>query len=213
MFVRFTGYGLSYMITVLLVTLPGGCSRDQASTGKTHDTAKPITDDAANHAALVAKLAKADQIDGQADKIVGRCASCALSMDGKPDHALKVLDYTLYFCKEACAQLFAKNMTKSVLAMKIPESLPAPDADQEDAKQRADTHAKIMAKLAAADLLDGKADKTVVRCASCALGMDGIAEHALQAHGYTLHFCQANCAQRFGKDIQGSVLAMEIPEN
>ena len=61
--------------------------------------------------------------------------------------------------------------------------------------------------------LDGAADKTVVRCAGCVLGMDGVADHSLEAHGYTLYFCRAGCAQRFGKDIKASILAMEIPED
>ena len=67
------------------------------------------------------KLAKADLLDGKADKIVTRCASCALNMDGKPKHALKVMDYTMYFCTKGCAERFAKHTTESVLGMKIPE--------------------------------------------------------------------------------------------
>ena len=74
-----------------------------------------------NQAEVEAKLAQADLLDGEADKIVMRCASCALKMDGSSDHALKVLDYTLYFCTERCAKSFAENTTKAVLALEIPE--------------------------------------------------------------------------------------------
>jgi len=68
-----------------------------------------------------AKLAKADLLDGKADKIVTRCASCALGMDGKAEHSLKALDYTMYFCTAGCAERFAKNMTESIEAMEVPD--------------------------------------------------------------------------------------------
>ena len=60
-------------------------------------------------------------LDGQADRIVTRCASCAPGMDGTSDHGLKVLDYALCFCTERCKKTFAQDTTESVLAMKIPE--------------------------------------------------------------------------------------------
>ncbi len=208
-----TRSGLSGMITVLLVTLPTGCSGEEASTATTSDVARPAPGDAARDSELIAKLAGADRLDGKADKVVARCAGCALNMDGKPDHGLKVLDYTLHFCREICAQQFARNLTKSVQEMKIPEDLPATEPIPKPEERGASVRDEMLAKLATADRLDGKADKIVVRCASCALSMDGIADHALKAHGYTLYFCQAGCAQRFGEDIEASVLAMEIPED
>ena len=53
-------------------------------------------------------LAKADQVNGTADKIVTKCARCNLAMDGTKEHALKVGEYTLLFCSEDCKQTFAK---------------------------------------------------------------------------------------------------------
>ena len=102
-----------------------GCSKKEAET--TPPAAEPLATEPAAATAddvpaeIEAKLAQADLLDGQADKVVTRCASCALSMDGKPDYSLKVLDYKLLFCTEGCAKSFAKDITKSVLAMKIPE--------------------------------------------------------------------------------------------
>lgn len=212
MFTQFIRHFLLCLTATLLLALPTGCSEEEASPGATRETAKSVEDDAATHAELAAKLAAADRLDGKADKIVARCASCGFKMEGKPDHSLKVLDYTLYFCREACAQSFAKNLTESVMAMRIPESLPEPGSEEED-KEDAGVQARIMAKLAAADLLDGKADKTVVRCAGCALGMDGSPDHALESHGYTLYFCKAECAERFSENIDASILSMEIPED
>lgn len=70
----------------------------------------------------------------------------------------------------------------------------------------------VEARLAKADALDGKTDKVVTKCAGCALGMDGKAEHSIAAHGYTLHLCSAHCKEDFSKDVDKSILAMELPE-
>ena len=107
--------------TVLLLAVTA-CSNERESKSTTPaDTAKSATSKAKPTAEVEAKLAQADLLDGEADKIVTRCASCALKMDGSSDHALKVLDYTLYFCTERCAKSFAANTTKAVLALEIPE--------------------------------------------------------------------------------------------
>lgn len=72
--------------------------------------------------------------------------------------------------------------------------------------------ATVEARLAKADAVDGKTDKVVAKCAACALGMDGNAEHSLQAHGYTLHLCSADCKEGFAENVDQSIMAMEIPE-
>ena len=112
-----------YWASVALLVALSGCSKEQTSTTttSTDEGAKPALGEAQTQTDMEALLAKADSFDGEADKIVARCASCSLGMDGKSDHAVKVLDYTLHFCSERCAQTFAEDTTKSVLAMKIPE--------------------------------------------------------------------------------------------
>lgn len=72
--------------------------------------------------------------------------------------------------------------------------------------------ATVEARLAKADAVDGKTDKVVTKCAGCALGMDGSADHALNAHGYTLHLCSGHCKEQFAKDVDKSIMAMELPE-
>ncbi len=71
--------------------------------------------------AKLAKLAMVDKFDGKTDKIVSKCASCALGMDGKSEHALGVSGYTLHFCSEYCKTRFEQNTTKAILALQIPE--------------------------------------------------------------------------------------------
>ena len=70
----------------------------------------------------------------------------------------------------------------------------------------------VDAKLALADLADSTADHVVGRCAACALGMEGNAEHALNVHGYEMHFCSAGCKDGFAEDPEGAILAMVIAE-
>jgi YHS domain-containing protein len=77
--------------------------------------------DAVTKAAVEAKLTEADEFDGKTDKVVSKCASCALGMDGKSEHALEVSGYTLHFCSEDCKTGFEKDTTKAILALKIPE--------------------------------------------------------------------------------------------
>ena len=62
------------------------------------------------------------------------------------------------------------------------------------------TAAEVEAKLAAADLADGTADKIVSKCAACRLGMDGDAANTSQHAGYELHFCAEECKHRFDAD-------------
>ena len=125
MFTRFTCVVASCLLSLLLLVPTGGCKKEEAPETKaptpTADAAKPAEVDAASEAEVKAKLAKADLLDGKADKIVTKCPGCAFKMDGSSEHALEVLDYTLYFCTAECAKNFGKNMTESILAMKIPE--------------------------------------------------------------------------------------------
>ena len=71
-------------------------------------------------------LAKADALDGQVDKVVSLCASCDLGMAGSEKHSLHVGPYTMYFCADHCRQAFSEDISRSVLAMKLP---PANDGD------------------------------------------------------------------------------------
>ncbi len=61
--------------------------------------------------------------------------------------------------------------------------------------------AKIEQGLKHADLADGTEDKTVHKCAGCALNMDGSAEHTIDTKGYKLHMCSSMCKLNFEKDL------------
>jgi hypothetical protein len=131
----FCSSGLWILAATLAIGLTS-CSKDEApqpaaaekaeSAPKAPETPKtaeaPPSVPADDEAKVLSLLAKADALDGQVDKVVTKCASCLLSMDGKPEHSLKAMGYTMHFCTEDCAQKFGKDLTQSILAMKIPES-------------------------------------------------------------------------------------------
>ena len=70
-------------------------------------------------------LAKADGLEGQSDKVVSLCASCALGMDGSEEHSLRVGEYTMYFCADDCKQEFSKDISESILGMQLPTQIRA----------------------------------------------------------------------------------------
>lgn len=72
--------------------------------------------------------------------------------------------------------------------------------------------AAAQAVLAQADRFDGRADHVVTRCAGCALHMDGHAEHALEVGDYSLQFCSNSCKDAFAKDLERSIVALEVPD-
>lgn len=71
--------------------------------------------------AALAQLAKADQLDGQADQVITRCYSCELGMDGHQEHAVTMGDYTAHFCSEYCQSHFVENAEDVVKNTSMPE--------------------------------------------------------------------------------------------
>jgi YHS domain-containing protein len=107
-------------VAVMLAATPG-CRKEkpaQEESAKKEVEAEKAVD---TKAAVETKLAEADEFDGETDKVVSKCASCTLGMDGKSEHALEVSGYTLHFCSEDCKTGFEKDTTKAILALKIPE--------------------------------------------------------------------------------------------
>ena len=139
---RIAEWRIPCLVVVISLLMLSGCDRQEPTASETADkaveqaksaeTAEPAEQaEAAKEPAeevvtqidalLKVKLAAADQLDGTADKIVSKCASCALSMDGKKEHSLKVDEYTLYFCSEKCKSAFAENTIESIKSLKIPD--------------------------------------------------------------------------------------------
>ena len=115
-------HGLTGCLAVALVlAATTGCRKEkpaQKESAKEEGEAQKTVD---TMAAVEAKLVHADKFDGKTDKVVSKCASCELGMDGKSEHALEVSGYTLNFCSEDCKTGFEKDTTNAILALKIPE--------------------------------------------------------------------------------------------
>ena len=67
--------------------------------------------------AMLAKLAAADAADGHVDKVIEKCVTCKLEMDGKPEYAVTVGDYSVQLCSATCEGVFEKDPAKALLAL------------------------------------------------------------------------------------------------
>ena len=109
-------------VALILAAMPGCRKEKPVQKESAKEEVKVDKDiDTDRTAAVEAKLAEADTFDGKTDKVVSKCASCELGMDGKSEHALEISGYTLHFCSEDCRTGFEKDTTKAILALKIPE--------------------------------------------------------------------------------------------
>lgn len=70
---------------------------------------------------------------------------------------------------------------------------------------------EAVALLAMADLADGTEDHVVEKCASCGLGMEGNAEHAVTVGDYEMHFCSDTCSRRFEENVEATILKLPQP--
>ncbi len=107
-------------VAFVLAETPG-CSKEKPAQKESAKEGAEVEKDTDNTAAVEAKLAEADEFDGKTDKVVSKCASCALGTDGKSEHALEVSSYKLHFCSEDCKTGFEKDTAKAILALKIPK--------------------------------------------------------------------------------------------
>ena len=102
------------LVTVAFV----GCRKE---TAEPSPALAPATAASKDKMAIRARLAEADLVDGEADHIVSKCASCEPGMDGSHEHGIKIAGYELLFCSADCKDEFAKDTNASILALVIPE--------------------------------------------------------------------------------------------
>ena len=116
MFRSHAGLGVCCLAATFLAAVMVGCEKKPSAEARPGIVAPPTGD----AQAVEARLAKADALDGKADKVVSKCAGCALGMEGKKEFAAMVSGYTLHFCSQACKTEFEKDPQKAVMAMKVP---------------------------------------------------------------------------------------------
>jgi YHS domain-containing protein len=105
--------------------------------------------------------------------------------------------------------LVALLLAPIIPACKKPDQAASPAGATPAAASAPDN--EIVAILAKADAVDGTEDKVIAKCAGCSLNMDGSGDHALQTHGYTMHFCSGECKGPFESDPDKAILAMNVP--
>jgi hypothetical protein len=97
-----------------LVIFFAGCAKEPEPAGTGEKGTKSPKVSAAPSAEVLALLARADAKDGKTDKVVSKCASCTLSMDGNPDFAAKIGEYQLHFCSDHCRENFQADPEKAL---------------------------------------------------------------------------------------------------
>lgn len=112
---------------VLMLLLAWGCGSGSGEPVAEQEPVQPATETEEVPVVDVgAKLALADEFDGVADRVVSRCPSCSLRMDGSAEHAVQFAGYELLFCSAGCAESFAADPEAGILALVIPEVTPEP---------------------------------------------------------------------------------------
>jgi hypothetical protein len=114
-------------VLALTLLLAWGCGSGSGEPVAEQETVQPATQTEEVPVVDVgAKLALADEFDGVADRVVSRCLSCSLRMDGSAEHAVQFAGYELLFCSAGCAESFAADPEAGILALVIPEGTPDP---------------------------------------------------------------------------------------
>jgi YHS domain-containing protein len=112
---------LNIIIIITSLGLLSACLILGCAGGKTSSVADNSVKAAELGAAALTTLAKADAADGKVDKIVSRCLTCMLGMEGRPENAATYGGFTLHFCSTSCKEAFLSDPEKAVLALKFPE--------------------------------------------------------------------------------------------
>lgn len=103
---------LRWISPLLVAVVWVGCD-GQSDSGGAAATAPPSEE------ALVV-LAKADAADGVEDKVVNKCLTCSLGMEGKAEQTSTFGPYELHLCSAACKKRFDADPEKAVLAVTLP---------------------------------------------------------------------------------------------
>ena len=95
------------------LVLAVGCREEDAGEKKDAPSADVET--------VAVKLAAADAYDGTTDKIVSKCLTCGLKMEGSDEHAVTVEGYAVHLCGPERATKFKEDTTKAILALQVPK--------------------------------------------------------------------------------------------
>ncbi len=89
-------------------TPAGAAVADGAAAGAAEET---VDED------IGAALAAADAADGKIDRVVSRCMTCSLHMDGEEKYSADAYGYTMHLCSENCLFRFERNPARAIRAL------------------------------------------------------------------------------------------------
>ncbi len=104
-------------VTVLVILLLA-CFAMGCGTAKAPDAAQKKGLAAPPSAASLEILAKADAKDGSVDKVVSKCVTCRLAMEGSPEYSVNYGGYAVHLCSEECKKAFSEDPEKALQALK-----------------------------------------------------------------------------------------------
>ena len=103
------------LLNLLVASLAMGCGTQKAPDARQkHALAEPPG------AALLAILAKADAKDGSVDKVISKCVTCQLAMEGKREYSVTYGGYAVHLCSEECKKTFSRDPAKALQALSFP---------------------------------------------------------------------------------------------
>jgi len=113
-------HSLAIACLIGVPALAGCGGTETPAPGPTAETARRAPIDSATSA----KLAEADAVDGETDRVLSRCLMCGLRMDGVAEHASTVGEYTVHHCGAGCKTAFDKDPGRWVALLEIPPANP-----------------------------------------------------------------------------------------
>ena len=85
--------------------MPGCDSAGPGGSSESREHAEAASGSAASDEILT-RLAQADAADGTADKVIRKCVTCSLYMDGDAAHVATAHGYEVHLCSESCLDRF-----------------------------------------------------------------------------------------------------------
>lgn len=112
-------------LVMIFAACDGGASgtattAQDTTSGATAGAVEEALDHAMDQAldpALSAALAAADAADGKTDRVVSKCMTCSLHMDGEEKYSAEAHGYTMHLCSENCLFRFERNPDRAIRAL------------------------------------------------------------------------------------------------
>ncbi len=99
------------LLCMLVAFSTAGCG----NAGKPEESSDTPSTVAAPSPAALDSLEKADAADGSADRVVSKCVTCKLHMEGKAEYSVSYGEYTVHLCSDYCKSSFVKEPEKALL--------------------------------------------------------------------------------------------------